>query len=188
MNKRIRSGLLAAAMVGGGLVGATQLVGNVSAQSYDDPPAVEPTVEPTSDPVQPLVAQVDDADTDPPAPDGAEEAEGEHCGRGGRGGGRGLDTAAEAIGIEIDELREGAESGLTIAQIAGLNGVSAQSVIDAMVEDLAQHLEDEVAEGDLTEAEAAERLEDSVERITTRVNEVRPDRPERPAEAGENEG
>ena len=47
MNKRIRSGLLAAAMVGGGLVGATQLVGNASAQSYDEPPVVEPTVEPT---------------------------------------------------------------------------------------------------------------------------------------------
>ena len=184
MNKRIRSGLLAAAMVGGGLVGATQLVGNASAQSYDEPPLAEPTVEPTTAPVQPLVAQVDDAET--PSPDGAEE--GERCGRGGRGGGRGLDTAAETIGIEIDELREGVESDLTIAQIAELNGVSAQSVIDAMVEDLAQHLEDEVAEGELTEAEAAERLEDSVERITTRVNEGRPDRPERPVETGENEG
>ena len=175
MNKRIRTGLLATAMVGGGLVGATQLVGNVSAQSYDEPPATESTVEPTSGSVQPLVAQVDD--TDAPAPDGAEEVEGEHCGRGGRGGGRGLDTAAETIGIEIDELREGVESGLTIAQIAELNGISAQSVIDAMVEDLAQHLEDEVAGGELTEAEAAERLEDSVERITTRVNELRPERP-----------
>lgn len=184
MNKRIRSGLLAAAMVGGGLVGATQLVGNVSAQSYDEPPVVEPTVEPTTVPVQPLVAQVDDA----PAPDGSEEGEGEHCRRGGRGGGRGFDTAAETIGIQIDELREGVESDLTIAQIAELNGVSAQSVIDAMVEDLAQHLEDEVAAGELTESEAAERLEDSVERITTRVNEGRPDRPDRPVGAGDNEG
>ena len=181
MNKRIRTGIFAAAMVGGGLVGATQLVGNVSAQSYDEPPATEPTVESNTDTPQPLVAQVDD--TEVPAPDGTEEGDGEHCDRGGRRGGRGFDSAAETIGIEIDELREGVESGLTIAQIAELNGVSAQSVIDAMVEDLAQHLEDEVAEGDLTEAEAAERLEDSVERITTRVNEGRPDRPERPAEA-----
>ncbi len=193
MNKRIRNGLLAAAMVGGGLVGATQFVGNVSAQSYDEPPATEPaaepTAEPTSAPAQPLIAQVDD--TDAPAPDGAETGEGEQCGRGGRGGGRGLDAAAETIGIETDELREGLESGLTIAEVAQLNGVQPQSVIDAMVEDLAQHLEDEVAEGEHTEAEAAERLEESVERITTDVNEgrpERPDRPDRPAEPGADEG
>lgn len=179
MNKRIRTGLLAAAMVGGGLVGASQLAGNVSAESNSDTPAAAST----SDGAQGLVAQVDDTDT--PAPDGGEEGAREGCG--GRGG-RGLDSAAEAIGIETDELREGVQSGLTIAQIAQLNGVSAQSVIDVMVEDRAQHLEEEVAAGELTEAEAAEKLEGSVERITTMVNEGHPDRPERPADAGTDEG
>ena len=180
MNKRIRTGLLAAAMVGGGLVGATQLVGNVSAESVDESSSTELTVEPSVDQAQSLVAQVDD--TEAPAPDGAEDGDGEGCNRGGRRGGRGFDTAAETIGIEIDELREGVESGLTLAEIAEQNGVSAQSVIDAMVEDLAQHLEDEVAEGDLTQDEAAERLLESVDRITTKVNEGRPDRPA-PADA-----
>jgi hypothetical protein len=186
MNKRIRTGLLAAAMVGGGLVGASQLAGNVSAESSGETPVAELTSEPaaesTSENAQGLVAQVDD--TEAPAPAGDEEGAREGCG--GRGG-NGLESAAGAIGIEADELREGVQSGLTIAEVAQVNGVSAQSVIDVMVEERAQHLEEEVAAGELTEAEAAEKLEGSVERITTNVNEGRPDRPERPAEAGADE-
>jgi uncharacterized protein YidB (DUF937 family) len=42
-------------------------------------------------------------------------------------------TAAEAIGIEADELRDALRDGQTIAQVAEANGVDPQDVIDALV-------------------------------------------------------
>jgi prolyl-tRNA editing enzyme YbaK/EbsC (Cys-tRNA(Pro) deacylase) len=42
-------------------------------------------------------------------------------------------TAAEAIGIDADELRAALRDGQTIAQVADANGVDPQDVIDALV-------------------------------------------------------
>ena len=44
-----------------------------------------------------------------------------------------LRTAAEAIGIDADELRDALRDGQTIAQVAEANGVDPQDVIDALV-------------------------------------------------------
>ena len=104
--------------------------------------------------------------------------------RGGPGGpgGRhlfrpGLDAAADAIGITEDDLRAALQDGDTIADVATANDVEVQTVIDALVADATAHIDEEVAEGDLTEEEAAERKADLEERITALVNGERPERP-----------
>jgi hypothetical protein len=102
---------------------------------------------------------------------------GEHGFRGHRGGhgpgpavGARLDVVADALGITDDELRTALEDGQTIAQVAEANGVDVQTVIDALVAEAKAHLDERVADGDLTQAEADERLADITERITDMVN------------------
>jgi polyhydroxyalkanoate synthesis regulator phasin len=92
--------------------------------------------------------------------------------RGGRGpgGGRGIEAAATAIGVEVDVLRDALRDGSTIADVAAINGVDVQTVIDAMVAAAQEHLDEQVAAGDLTADEAATRLTEVSERITAMVN------------------
>lgn len=95
--------------------------------------------------------------------------------RGGHFGGLfGLESAADAIGIEEDALRDALEDGQTIAEVAEANGVAVQDVIDAMVAAAQERVDEAMADGD-------ERLADLEERITELVNEGFPARPERPA-------
>lgn len=100
----------------------------------------------------------------------------EHHRRGPRPGMDG-DVVAELIGIGVDELREGLRSGSTIAEIAAINGVDVDTVIDALVAEAEAHLDLAVESGRLTEEEAAEKAETLEERITARVNGERPERP-----------
>ena len=108
------------------------------------------------------------------ADDGTVEDDTNNEGRSGRRGnnGRKLALVAETIGIEVDELREGLQDDQSIAEIAEENGVAAQDVIDAMIDRVEEKLDAKVAEGDLTEEEAAEKLEAKTERIEDRVNGV----------------
>ena len=81
-----------------------------------------------------------------------------------------LETASEVIGIETDELREALQSGSTLAEIATENGVEPQSLIDEMVEDKQEKLDEAVADGRLTEEEAAEKAAEIEQRVTDAVN------------------
>jgi len=71
----------------------------------------------------------------------------------------GLAKAAEVIGISVADLKTALKSGQTIAQVAQANGVSVNSVIDAMVADATATLR---------------------QRITDLVNGVRPTQPTAP--------
>jgi hypothetical protein len=72
-----------------------------------------------------------------------------------------MSTAAkEVIGIEADELRTALEDGQTPAEVAEANGVSRADLVDALVADITAHIEEHVADSDLTQAEADERLAD----------------------------
>ena len=82
-----------------------------------------------------------------------------------------FDEAAEAIGIEVQELVDALRDGQTLAQIAEANGVEPQAVIDAMVAAAQERIDAAVEAGRLDEAEAAERTADLTERITALVNE-----------------
>jgi len=84
--------------------------------------------------------------------------------------GAGLDAAAEAIGIESEELRTALQDGSTIAEVAEANDVEVQAVIDALVADAEAHIDQAVEDGRLTEDEAAERKADVAERIEAMVD------------------
>lgn len=170
MKRLLTTGLVSAAMLGGAVFGAGTLAGIADAQGYDG--GDTPTVQTEDGQIVQVQDEVDP--TDPDAPPVPEDGEREGCeGRGGRG--RGLDAAAEAIGVDVESLRDSLREGQTIAQVAEANGVDPQTVIDAMVADLQTHLDEEVAAGELTAEEAADRLTDATERITQHVLEGRPE-------------
>ncbi|MGY1988145.1 hypothetical protein ACI792_18155 [Blastococcus sp. SYSU DS0669] len=88
-----------------------------------------------------------------------------------RGGGRlDLATAATALGLTEDELREAlAADGTSMADVAGQQGVAVDTVVDALVTAGQERLAQAVEDGDLTQEEADERLAELEERITERV-------------------
>lgn len=89
--------------------------------------------------------------------------------------GAGLDAAAEAIGIESEELRAALRDGATIAEVAEANDVDVQDVVDALVADAEAMIDQAVEDGRLTEEEAAERKADLPERIEALVDGERPE-------------
>ena len=92
-------------------------------------------------------------------------------GRGGHGGGHNLDTAAEALGVTEDELRTALEGGQSMADVAAAEGVDKQTLIDALVAAKNAHLDEEVTEGELTQAEADAKKADVVENVTAQVEQ-----------------
>ncbi len=160
MNKRIRTGLISTAVIAGTFIGA----GVVSAQVDDTVPADTTATETT---------------VEAPGGNGEEApANGERGARGERRAERAQATA-DLLGIEVDDLRAAFEEGQTLAQVAEANGVDVQTIIDAKVDAKTERINAAVEEGRLTDVEAAEKLADVEERVTTRVNEGRPDRGER---------
>jgi len=105
------------------------------------------------------------------------EGEGGPC-RGGGHRGRHLEAAAAAIGIEEDALREALQNDQTIAQVAQAYNVDPQTVVDALVADVSARIDQKVADGDLTQAEADEKKAELPERMTALVNGEKPERPE----------
>lgn len=101
-------------------------------------------------------------------------------GRGGRGG-RGLDAAATALGITQDELRAARDAGQTLADVAASKGVELQTVVDAIVAEMNTHIDEHLANGDITQEQADARKAEATQRATDMVNGVRPSGP--PADA-----
>ena len=82
-------------------------------------------------------------------------------GRAGHGGGRvvDLDTAATTIGLSTDDLRTALQAdGATLVTVASDHDVTEQTLVDALVAAAKTHLTEEVTEGDLTQAEADDRI------------------------------
>ena len=100
-------------------------------------------------------------------------------GPGGRGGpghhGFGnLSAAATALGMSEADLRTALEGGKSLATIAGEKGIAVSKVVDALVAQLKAHLDEEVASGEHTRAEADQKLADSKSRIEAFVNGTAP--------------
>lgn len=172
MNKKLASALLAAGMLFGGAAAASAAYDG-SGTAPDETPTAE-VQDQSSAPQNDGIVNVQDADSEadeleaPEADtDGVED--GEREGRHGRGGCK-LDTAAEVIGIDVEALRAALDEGQTIAEVAADNGVSAQAVIDAMVENAEERLSGKVDEGRITQNEADDKLVEKTERIEDRVN------------------
>ena len=164
-NKKLAvAGTIAALTIGG--LSASSIA---SAQGYGgaEDPAEQSTEVPAQDPAldsveNDLVPVQDDETENPDAP----QRHRHHR------GGCDLEEAAAAIGIDEADLREALEGGQSIAEVAEANGVAVEDVIDAMVAEKTEHLEEKVAEGDLTQEEADEKLSELESRITDRVNGV----------------
>ena len=99
-----------------------------------------------------------------------------HGGHGGGGRGAGIEAAATALGVTVEELHTALRDGTTIAALAATNGVDVQTVVDAMVAEATARLAERVTAGDLTQAEADAKLTDVTARITDVVNNGRPAR------------
>jgi len=100
-------------------------------------------------------------------------------GPGGRGGpghpgsGR-LTAAAQALGMSEADLRTALEGGKTLAAVAQEKGVAVSKVVDALVAEFKAHLDQEVASGEHTQAEADQMLADARTRIEAFVNGTAP--------------
>lgn len=158
MNTTLTTAFAAAGIGIGALAVGSAALAQDDGSSDDDTP-VEVPAEPAAEPA-------DDGEGRRGGPAGLVDGEG----RGGRCGGGSLSTAAETIGMDVDELAAAVESGQSIADVATSNGVDPQAVVDAMVDHYSERVADKVEAGELTEEEAAEKLAEKVERATAEVN------------------
>lgn len=98
------------------------------------------------------------------------------AGFGGHGGGPGparlgLSTAAETLGMTEDELRTALRADdASLATVAEAQGVDVQTLIDALVAAATERIDQAVADGDITQEQADQRLADLEARITERVD------------------
>jgi hypothetical protein len=95
-------------------------------------------------------------------------------GHGGPGkGGPKLEAAAKVLGVTAEELKAELAT-KSLADVAAAKGVDITKVIDALVAEFKAHLDEEVASGEHTQAEADAKLAEFTTRVTDMVNNVRP--------------
>lgn len=85
----------------------------------------------------------------------------------------GLDAAASYLGITEAQLRKELMSGKTLADVAEAKGKSVDGLVDALTADAKKRLEDAVAAGRVTKADADAALAEMKQRVADRVNGVR---------------
>ena len=86
------------------------------------------------------------------------------------------DAAAKALGMTTDELRAAVKGGKTLAEVAKDQKVSVDSLVKAMVAATEARLATAVKDGAMTQAQADTMKSSLTQRITDRVNGIRPDR------------
>lgn len=89
----------------------------------------------------------------------------DHRGGPGRGGPGNLEAAAGALNMTVDELRAALQGGQNLAEVAQSKGVDPEAVVSALVADKQARIAEKVAAGDITQAEADEKLASLTERI-----------------------
>ena len=72
------------------------------------------------------------------------------------------------------ELKTQLDSGKSLAAVATTQNVSVQSVIDVIVAEKQAHMAEEVASGEMTQAQADAKLANVTTKVTEMVNSVRP--------------
>ena len=97
---------------------------------------------------------------------------------GSQGGGKSVAAIASVLKLTEAELKTQVQSGKTLAQIATAQGVSVQSVINVLVADMQAHIAEELASGEITQAQADTKLAGLTAKVTEMVNTVRPARGE----------
>jgi len=87
---------------------------------------------------------------------------------------RGLDAAADYLGLTETQLRSELQGGKTLAQVAQAHGKTANGLIDALVANAKTRLDQAVAAGRLTQSQANEILSGLRDRIDNLVNSKGP--------------
>ncbi|HVF31657.1 MAG TPA: hypothetical protein VM933_01360 [Acidimicrobiales bacterium] len=143
----LRPTRLSAGLLAGGVTVAMVLAGLGIASAQSDEPTTTTTTRPA-----------------------AEEGNRPH-----RHGGRHLEAsrtvAAEVLGIPVEDLRSRLREGKSLAEIAG---AETDELIAALVAAVGTHLDDDVAEGRLTQEQADRRKANLEERVTAFVHRTRP--------------
>ncbi len=95
----------------------------------------------------------------------------------GHGGPKGdhLAVAAKALGMTEAELAAKLKDGTSLADVAKDQNITTAALIKALVAEAEANIDAAVKDGKLTTAEAEERKASLTERITDRVNNVRPE-------------
>lgn len=195
LKKKAAAAALTAGLLGGGaagmILGGTTVIGaeesttstTIAADAADRP---DPSGR-LADAIAPLV---EDGTITQAQADAVIQALRDAAPRGGHGGGHGgpgrglrvgMETAAETLGMSVADLRTALRDGQTLAEVAEAQGVEVQTLIDALVAEVKEHLDQHVTDGDMTQEEADEKLADATERITERVNNGGPLRGDGPA-------
>lgn len=99
---------------------------------------------------------------------------GRHGGERRADGGPHPQVLAELLGLEVAEIRTAFEAGSTVAELAEANGVDVQTVIAGLVHAGNLRIDEAVADGRLTEEQAASKRAELLARISEAVNTVRP--------------
>lgn len=97
--------------------------------------------------------------------------------RPGKGHGHGfakLDVAAKVLGMTVEDLRSALGGGKSLAAVAQEKGIDVAKVVDALVAEFKAHLDQEVASGIHTRAEADQKLADARARLEAFVNGTAP--------------
>ena len=84
-----------------------------------------------------------------------------------------LETVAKVLGVTAEELKTELAT-KSLADVAAAKGVDITKVTDALVAEFKAHLDEEVASGEHTQAEADAKLAEFTTRVTDMVNNVRP--------------
>ena len=105
-------------------------------------------------------------------------ARGEGMRGGPKGPGKNVAAIASVLKLTEAELKTQVQSGKTLAQIATAQSVSVQSVINVLVADMQEHIAEELASGEITQAQATTKLASVTAKATERVNSVQPARGE----------
>lgn len=160
MNKTIKTSILTVALATGGLT-----AGSLVAQATDDGGTPDGGDDlDIGSPVEGLRVVDSDAGDDADSDDSGADADAA------RRRGHRSEAIAEALGMTTDELRAAKNAGQTIAEIADARGVPTDDVIDALVDATAAHLADKVEAGELTQAEADEKLAGAADRAEALIN------------------
>ena len=181
----LKKGIVAASMVAGlagGLVAGLALgvPGFAGAQANNAPVAIESnasTLAKAASVTLSNAATSDDATASTIPGTVRTNSSGMGEGHGGEGHGpRGpkFEAAAKALGMTAEELKAELMAGKTIAQVATAKGVAISTVTDALVAEFKAHLDEEVASGEHTQAEADAKLAKFTARVADMVNNVRP--------------
>lgn len=179
MNKRVTSLVLAGALGLGGAATGLVLAPAVASAATGEQSAADALGDRVSRITQALAGLVSDGSITQQQADEVATSLAErlpvhghghgHGGPGGPGGGLGLETAAEVLGTTTGELRAALEGGQSLADVAADRGVDTRTLVDELVAAASERLDEKVAAGRATQAEADDRKAELTERVTAQV-------------------